>query len=98
NSGGPNALSDLGERVRRAASSALSGTDKTGPLLLSDLRALYLEAQETEIDWTIVCQGAKAARERSIIELCTEGLTETERIGRWLKTRIKETAPQVLVT
>jgi hypothetical protein len=96
--GGPGALSELGERVRRATSNALAGTDKTGPLLLRDLRALYLQAQETEIDWTIVSQGAKAAREPTLIELCTEGLTETERIVRWLKTRIKETAPQVLVT
>ncbi|MFL5737941.1 MAG: hypothetical protein ACJ76P_11475 [Actinomycetota bacterium] len=96
--GGPGAVSELGERMRRATSNALAGTDKTGPLLLRDLRALYLEAQETEIDWTIVSQGAKAARERTLIELCTEGMTETEIVVRWLKTRIKETAPQVLVT
>jgi hypothetical protein len=96
--GGAHPLQEIGERLRRVTSDALGRTDKTGPLLLRDLRELYLEAQETEIDWTIVSQGAKAAREKPLIDLCTEGIAETERIVRWLKTRIKETAPQVLVS
>ena len=84
------------ERVRRTTSELLGRSEETGLLLLRDLRDLYTHAQETEIDWTIVRQGALAARDRSLDITCQTGMQETGRVSRWLKTRIKETAPQAL--
>jgi hypothetical protein len=92
------AVRSFAERVRRATSAALGRSERTGLLLLRDLRELFLEANEAQIDWTIVRQGALAVRDRKLVTACDVGLFETERVVRWLKTRIKETAPQVMAT
>lgn len=84
------------ERVRRSTAELLGRSEKTGLLLLRDLRDLYARSQETLIDWTIVRQGALAARDQALDITCQTGMQETERVARWLKTRIKETAPQAL--
>lgn len=95
---GPDGLKAFGERVRRATAAAVGRSERTGLLLLRDLRELYVEAQEAEIDWTIVHQGALVARDPDLVLTCLTGMAETERVVRWLKTRIKESAPQVLAT
>jgi hypothetical protein len=84
------------ERVRRSTAELLGRSEKTGLLLLHDLRDLYVHAQETLMDWTIVRQGALAGRDQALDITCQTGMQETERVARWLKTRIKETAPQAL--
>jgi hypothetical protein len=94
----PESLRAFAGRMRRATADLLGRSEKAGLVLLRDLRELYVEAEEAEIDWTIVRQGALAARDRDLADLAAEGISETERIVRWLKTRVKETAPQVLVT
>ena len=67
-----------------------------GLLLLRDLRRLYVMAQECEIDWVMVEQGAKAARDRELLGTVTSCMEETTVQVKWLKTRIKEAAPQTL--
>jgi hypothetical protein len=67
-------------------------------LLLRDLRELYTDARGTEMDWTIVRQASLAARDAGLVNAATLGLEETRRVGQWLRTRIKATAPQVLVS
>jgi hypothetical protein len=84
------------DRVRRTTAELVGRSERTGLLLLRDLRDLYVHAQETQIDWTIVRQGALAARDHSLDITCQTGMQETERVSRWVKTRIKETAPQAL--
>jgi hypothetical protein len=84
------------ERARRTTAAMVGRSEKAGLLLLRDLRELYVHAQETEIDWTIARQGALAARDQALEISCLTGMQETERVVRWLKTRIKEGAPQAL--
>jgi len=71
--------------------------EPSGLLLLRDLRDLYVETSEVQIDWTIARQGAMAARDRELAVSTLTGMQETERILRWLKTRIKESSPQVVM-
>jgi hypothetical protein len=68
-----------------------------GPLLLRDLRDLEVASHACLTDWVIVHQGAMAARDKGLVDLCKLGQDETRRVERWLTTRIKESAPQVLM-
>jgi len=70
----------------------------SGLLLLRDLRNLYLSAQEAEIDWVILAQAAQAVRDRELLQVVSLCHEEAEARGKWLRTRIKESAPQVLAT
>lgn len=92
------AVHGFAERLRRGTSAVLGRSERTGLLLLRDLRDLFIQANEAQIDWTIVRQGALAVRDRDLVTACDVGLSETERTVRWLKTRIKEAAPQVMAT
>jgi hypothetical protein len=86
------------ETARHKASEILGRSELTGLLLLSDLRELYIRAQEAEITWIILIQTAKARRDTDLLEIATHCHTQTENCGKWLRTRIKETSPQVLAT
>ncbi len=88
----------LTEGIRRAGSELMGRSSKAGLILLGDLRELYVETSETEIDWIIVRQGALAARNEDLERLCRVGIEETRRVATWLGSRIKETSPQVLVS
>ncbi|MFL5982405.1 MAG: hypothetical protein ACJ74R_11935, partial [Gaiellaceae bacterium] len=70
----------------------------SGLLLLRDLRNLYLSAQEAEIAWVILAQAAQAVRDRELLQTVSLCHEEAEARGKWLRTRIKEAAPQVLAT
>ncbi|WP_242900725.1 hypothetical protein [Actinomadura terrae] len=83
----------------RHASARLAGrSEMVGMLLLRDLRNLYLGALEAEIAWTILGQAAQAARDRDLLQTVGECHEAAETRGKWLRTRIKVTAPQVLVS
>jgi hypothetical protein len=86
------------ERIQRAASRLLGRSEITGLVLLHDLRDLYLTAQANQLAWVILLQGARAVRDEQLVDVATESCEETETVARWLRTRIKETAPQVLAT
>ena len=83
--------------VRGSTGTIAARSSKSGLLLLRDLRELYLAAQECLIDWMMVSQAAKAARDQELISLAEDGQSETVRIIEWAKTRIKVAAPQALV-
>jgi hypothetical protein len=82
--------------LRRKTGAIAARTTETGLLLLRDLRDLYLTAQECEINWTIVHQAAQAVRDAELVELTADGIHETSIQVKWLKTRLKLAAPQVL--
>jgi hypothetical protein len=90
--------SSLLETLRHKSSELLGRSEMTGMLLLRDLRNLYLVAQEAEIAWVILAQAAQAARDRELLLVVSECHEEAETRGKWLRTRIKESAPQVLAT
>ena len=84
------------EKLRRAASEAVGRSDAPALQLLRDLRDTYLLAQRVELDWTILVQAAKAVRDGDLLGVATSCQEETEHTAAWLRTKIKEGAPQVL--
>ena len=65
--------------------------------LLRDMQDLYLMAHACDISWTMVGQAAQGARDRELLETVNacEGQTATQ--IKWLKTRMKQAAPQALL-
>ena len=86
------------ESLRHKSAELLGRSEATGLLLLRDLRNAYLAAQEAEIAWVILKQAAQAARDRELLKTVAGCHEEAELRGKWLRTRIKESAPQVLAT
>jgi len=73
-------------------------SEMSGTLLLADLRKLYLAAHDAEIAWTILLQGARAARDAELINIVQTCQQEAQHRWQWVRTRIKETSPQLLAT
>jgi len=84
------------EAVRHRSSELLGRSEASGLLLLKDLRSLYISAQEAEIGWVILIQVAKAVRDRELMDAAVSCQQEAEACAKWLRTRIKESSPQVL--
>jgi hypothetical protein len=84
------------ETVRHKGAELLGRSSSAGALLLRDLRELYLSAQETEIAWVVLTQAAQAVRDGDLLAAATPCHAETETCAKWLRSRIKEVAPQVL--
>lgn len=94
--GEPGFLAGLATEARRRASAAGGRSPQGGALLLEDLRRLYVHVQAVLIEQTIVKQGASALRDKELLDTIEPLMAETEVQGKWLKTRIKAAAPQVL--
>jgi hypothetical protein len=85
---------DEPERLR---SELFTGT-RSGPLgLLRDLHDLYLMAAECDVAWTLVGQAAQGARDRDLLDVVEHCETQTAVQLKWLRTRMKQAAPQALV-
>jgi hypothetical protein len=83
------------ETLRRKSAEVVGRSEAAGLLLMADLRDLYLVAQQAELAWVVLLQAAKAKRDAELIDIVTRCHEETEMCGKWLRTRIKEAAPQV---
>ena len=90
-----------GDEERSAADEPhrdLFGGPRSGPLgLLRDLNDLYLMACECELSWILVAQAARGARDRELLEVVVCCDAETSMQVKWLRTRMKQAAPQALV-
>jgi hypothetical protein len=86
------------DALRRATATVLGRSEITGMMLLLDLRDAYLTAQNAEISWVMLLQTAKAARQGELEKVAASCREETEGTGKWLRTRIKVSTPQVLAT
>jgi hypothetical protein len=64
---------------------------------LLDLHNLYLMANEADISWTVMGQAARGARDQALLEAVGECEANTAVQLKWLKTRIKQSAPQTLL-
>jgi hypothetical protein len=85
---------DEPERLR----SELFTGARDGPLgLLRDLHDLYLMATECDIAWTLIAQAAQGARDTDLLATVQACEGETTVQLKWLKTRMKQAAPQTLV-
>jgi hypothetical protein len=71
---------------------------REGPLgLLRDLHDLYVMAAEVDIAWTLIAQAAQGARDEELLEAVESCEAETATQMAWLRTRMKQAAPQALV-
>jgi hypothetical protein len=85
------------DEPERLHSELFHGTRSGGLGLLRDLHDLYLMACECDVAWTLVAQAAQGARDSELLEVTDGCEKETAMTLRWLATRMKQAAPQVLV-
>lgn len=74
------------------------GKARSGPLgMLRDLQDLYLLASLTDITWTAIKQAGQGLRDQELLDIVAKCDGETSVQLRWLRTRMKHAAPQVLI-
>jgi hypothetical protein len=88
---------DAPDEPDRLHSELFRGTRSGGLGLLRDLHDLYLMAAECDMSWTIVGQGAQGARDEELLAVVRRCEGETALRLKWLRTRMKQAAPQALV-
>jgi hypothetical protein len=88
---------DAPDEPDRLHSELFRGPRSGGLGLLRDLHDLYLMATECDIAWTLVGQAAQGARDRELLATVRRCEGETAIQLKWLRTRLKEAAPQALV-
>ena len=81
----------------RLHSEIFRGSRSGGLGLLRDLQDLYLMAAECDITWTLVGQAAQGLRDRELLRVVQTNEQETAVQMKWLRTRMKQAAPQALV-
>ena len=82
------------DRLARAVSPQLK---KTGLGLVRDLHDCWLLTQETHMSLVVLDQAAKALRDSELQAIIERMEHQNQRQSDWLKTRIKQSAPQALV-
>jgi hypothetical protein len=85
-------------KAREKASELAGRRPEPGVLLLRDLRELHLHYAEASINWTILGQGAQAARDRELLDVVSSCHAQTLRGLKWTVTRLKTASPQVLTS
>jgi hypothetical protein len=88
---------DAPDEPDRLHSELFRGPRSGGLALLRDLHDLYLMATECDMAWTLVGQAAQGARDRELLAVVARCEGETAIQLKWLRTRMKEAAPQALV-
>ncbi|GAA1351798.1 hypothetical protein [Saccharothrix algeriensis] len=85
------------EEPERLHATGLDST-RSGPVgLLRDLQDLYTLAALTDITWTVVGQAAQGLRDHELLDVVDTCEQDTARQLTWLRTRIKQAAPQALI-
>lgn len=88
---------DAPDEPDRLHSDIFQGTREGGLGLLRDLQDLYLMASECDICWTLLGQAALGLRDHDLLEVVKACEDETSIQLKWLRTRMKQAAPQALV-
>lgn len=88
---------DAPDEPDRLHSEIFQGARSGGLGLLRDLQDLYLMAAECDITWTLVGQAAQGLRDDDLLDVVTTNEKETAVQLKWLRTRMKQAAPQALV-
>lgn len=88
---------DAPDEPDRLHSELFQGPRSGGLALLRDLHDLYLMAAECDIAWTLVGQAAQGARDPELLEVVRACEAATAVEMKWLRTRMKQAAPQALV-
>jgi hypothetical protein len=82
--------------LRHKTSELLGRRPEGGLLLLRDLRALYLAAQEVNVHWLVLGQVAQALRDADLLDTVTGAHKQVLTQIKWLKTRLKDASPQII--
>lgn len=85
------------EEPERLHTELFKGTRSGSLGLLRDLHDLYLMASECDISWTMIGQAAQGVRDKELFEVVNACDGETSTQLKWLKTRMKQDAPQTLI-
>jgi hypothetical protein len=88
---------DAPDEPDRLYSELFMGPREGGLGLLRDLHDLYLMASECDVAWTLVGQAAQGLRDDELFEVVQACEGETASQLQWIKSRMKEAAPQALV-
>ena len=73
-------------------------TTRSGPIgLLRDLQDLYLLASLVDITWAMITQAAQGLRDAELLDIATGCDGETAIQLRWLRSRMRQAAPQALI-
>ena len=96
-------ISQLEPHATRYGASTEPGDEARGRedgavALLHDLRTLHLLAAAASIDWTVLGQGAQAARDPELLATVTSCHPGALQTLKWTTTRLKEAAPQALTS
>ncbi len=84
-----------GDRPGRAL---FGGVPREGALgLLRDLHDLHTLASFCDLAWTMIGQAAQGTQDAKLLEVVQDCEGETDDQLRWLETRMKQAAPQILV-
>ena len=83
--------------LRHKLSELLGRRPESGLLLLRSLRQLYVQAQEVSFHWIVAGQLAQATRDHELLAAVDQLHRETLTQIKWLKTQVKQAAPQALV-
>lgn len=93
----PAVLTSAVDALRHKSSELAGRRPESGLLLLRDLRELYLKAQGVGLHWIVLGQAARALRDHDLLSEVSALHEETVTQAKWITTRIKEAAPQILV-
>ncbi len=88
---------DAGAARRPRVTPGRGGGDGGGLALLRDLHGLYLLGTECDLSWSVVAQAARGLRDDDLLGLARHCAPETAIQLLWLRTRMRQAAPQVLV-
>jgi hypothetical protein len=83
--------------LRHRLAELLGRRPESGLLLLRSLRQLYLQAQEVSFHWIVAGQIAQATRDPELLSTVDRLHRETLTQIKWLKSQVKDAAPQALV-
>ncbi|MFW6074756.1 MAG: hypothetical protein ACOC9Y_04120 [Chloroflexota bacterium] len=86
-----------GEEPERLHLDLFQGTRRGGLGMLRDLHDLYLMTNESDITWTMLGQAAQGIRDTELLEIVNSCEVETAQQLSWLRTRMKQAAPQALI-
>jgi hypothetical protein len=86
-----------GEEEHRLTANGVTEV-RSGPLaLLLDLQDLYVLVHHIDVTWMLVGQAAQGDRDEELQRIVKQCEGDTELQIRWLKTRMKQAAPQALL-
>ncbi len=89
---------DAADEPERLHADLFGGSAREGALgLMLDLHDLYLLTCDCSMSWTMVGQAAQGARDDALLDVVQACEKETLVQMRWLRTRLKQAAPQTLV-